>query len=1789
MNSKKRGFLIVVVLLFSLFQSYSVLGGWKAHCPTDQCISIVVGVETCYGGSCSEIDGISDPNPDPLKAYNFDCNEEGIECQSYEPGTPGGTILNLMDTGDCKLDVVSSTPPDNGCWLVVGDEDDSPNDDDCGYRSAVPGMKFGNGVHSRAFSGPMSALSGDVGDPEFLSNWAYANDKWEYICSDNNLWARCDSQEHLKKKVVADGKTYECTINKNTGAYEWVTDQDKDGYTTSEDCDDDASDDYPGLECPTVEGKDQTVEEIRKLAKGACEKNPGRYSSCAICINSGAAEVCGDGINNDCGGPGQSEELEDTKGVTSDSCHENKASCEQGVVGHCSESNEICSEANPCEEGEECLTSENAEQITGICRLKGQPPVDTCDSNDDCGNVNDWECDTTSSEPGTCQYIATELCTDDNSCGGGDYICDKAAFRALNIYNEPFSWIDTTEGGYCCGYNGADDAGKVLTELNSQQSFACLTDNKDFVSTEKDFDGNGIEEVFDNNGCEGKNWCWIDAAAVNNIFKIFTIKKPGEAPFDVVSNADDWLACNAQSEKNFEPPVLAEGAEQKLSNRFYCYQEGNRWAWAECTSDWNKRENPSVKGRYTGEGLYTLPLSIPEIPDEPTAENDYLRESKIDTSVVIEYNELYEKYYGQGFLDFTGYNYLNFMVRFVKDEAGTPAELKDLKLPLKINLKLVGPKVDDKKVVYFDGNVLGYAINSPLSDSTAYMHVQVPVGDYKAIQGFTISSDSENLIEVRNIYLTSDNPNLPNQLCSGQEAASSSTWIQDADAGNPDAGITGQNLCEVLYGKEAWLGEDQEVSEIAPAANCCGNAKNEYYAGLSKEFVDPDQGSEATYYGCWNSQPIASSDTVMDVEFKVQSQETEFDPHYDSIPLPTITIDYRTYSQQKISDPKDDILDEKTIKCNEDNVENTLKVGDTSTVLCHFKLAESISNQSYRGITKLWFKDTTSDDPNSAIELFFYDEATNTPIGKELPSATDPDDENFKLAGPAQYLNKEEAREVWHHPISVVAKLKPKHFFPISNLAPSTKPVTQTVTYACSETECLFPLPGNPPYKVTNLHPDLYELYYVTGTLTADETLITSQEFSEYANLRVKRIAQQVLYYNEGEESTKDIGFYGCRAADFITTIEEDKNLQYCAVIGDKFCSYSEVHKEEKNKDAFTVVNTWSEEGLTHVGYADPLQKPEPGQNISTYYENVELVLKEQAKLASSRNQSTAVLPAQNFIPNAEFIASATKIPYWEILLANGQTVADEKSNYVKENKVSLGSNQKLRSERISVPSQADLYFSTAQECITKILLVGKDGNSEEATLPQFNTGDASYLVVEFTGPCEVEKPSLQLVDEFGPVEYSYKSGDQLPEGFANPDARSGVACCPDNYCWNGYACVEPMSTLTTITEHVADGRDYRCVDGAWKRSPLKFDWNAQQWGFCPQESQCFVLGSGKAENTAESFYKGKYPICVNNTEYIFDNYCNQGNWTSRTKYLATKLLEVAENDEYTLYCSPYRETLLDLGNNENYLGGEYSVTQKSQQSLSKSLQKPAQPQVLPTCFNNIKDPDGKRLVPDSQNTCINNVCVLQYKDGGKFKVALATTLNKEIDDPKSFLVSLNIPQDKLSQICKSSGSDFVECNLQGLEFPSSADLYHSDELNAVIFAQEGLQLSPGVIDNILKWFKNLFGSGPLAEKTFVTQAQNFRNVYIANVAGKKVRAVEEIFPGVRQSLVAEYQNFDTPVCEYVRNIKVPPELQLELLEEASGMEKVHCAVNGTMQTVVVNAGLDFFWPQLTGKLRIGS
>ena len=144
------------------------------------------------------------------------------------------------------------------------------------------------------------------------------------------------------------------------------------------------------------------------------------------------------------------------------------------------------------------------------------------------------------------------------------------------------------------------------------------------------------------------------------------------------------------------------------------------------------------------------------------------------------------------------------------------------------------------------------------------------------------------------------------------------------------------------------------------------------------------------------------------------------------------------------------------------------------------------------------------------------------------------------------------------------------------------------------------------------------------------------------------------------------------------------------------------------------------------------------------------------------------------------------------------------------------------------------------------------------------------------------------------------------------------------------------MNELTALTERAADGTNYRCIDYQWKETVLQYDWNYQRWGFCPQENQCFVLSQGSIDNKAEDFYTGNYPLCINDTEYIFDNYCDQSRWTSRTKFIATKLLEAAENDEFVLYCSPYKAVLPDIENKENYLGGDLPQAQQATQTMYK-------------------------------------------------------------------------------------------------------------------------------------------------------------------------------------------------------------------------------------------------------------
>ena len=85
---------------------------------------------------------------------------------------------------------------------------------------------------------------------------------------------------------------------------------------------------------------------------------------------------------------------------------------------------------------------------------------------------------------------------------------------------------------------------------------------------------------------------------------------------------------------------------------------------------------------------------------------------------------------------------------------------------------------------------------------------------------------------------------------------------------------------------------------------------------------------------------------------------------------------------------------------------------------------------------------------------------------------------------------------------------------------------------------------------------------------------------------------------------------------------------------------------------------------------------------------------------------------------------------------------------------------------------------------------------------------------------------------------------------------------------------------------------------------------------------------------------------------------------------------------------------------------------------------------------------------------------------------------------------------------------------------------------------------------------------------------------------------MKELFPQAR-TLVAEYEDFQTPICDYVNVYKdADPviEAEEEMWELLSDMKKFVCNSTANLQTVEVVAEkevLDFFWPRLTGKIRV--
>ncbi|MBU0456978.1 MAG: hypothetical protein KKD75_02440, partial [Nanoarchaeota archaeon] len=946
-----------------------------------------------------------------------------------------------------------NAPSDKGCWIFAADYDlwldpgSASDDNECAFAQAregivIDGSKFSSfelyGI--RSFSSSDNYEYWKIGGKYkyndekpnsycLIKSYKWKWDKQEsYMCADDHYWHACRGDEEdlndLGSLTWASDYIYNCTRDKDTNLPVWKLmgeDKDQDGYTTENDCADDPKDPIlQQTDCPEL---DIETGEIN------CEPYQ-QYSKCAICINPDAPEVCGDELNNDCrfGSGFSADSLENTKDETSDDCNKFKEGCEQGFKETKEEKGEgNCNPPSEPKEGEEEKDYSIYDNKQSACENAG----------------GTWK--------------------------------PAEGKQHFNVLGEEFSWVNTPEGGYCCGINGTDDLGHIESNLDGE-NFVCLNKAEELVGTSEN-----IEDL--NWGTEQtpcSNWCWVKASAGNVLFKILTIKKPGEPAFDVVSNSDKWFSCDENIETLEEPNTQGEGEENfiELANRFYCYQEGKHWSWTECYGKNEFTKNENIKGRLAGEGLYSLYLVA---KDENANGEVFDRRIELNTG-----KGDYEKFYGEADFDFSSYDYLEFMLKFVADEQGTSIEkLDDLVLPLNVSLEIRGrpEKVDEKGPLLFQGNALGYVINNPSFTGEDWMHIRIPIDNtLQGIQKIVIETKSDkNYIGVKNIRLTKSSGD-DSKLCSGQDSTVDNSWLDDLDQGGKT--ITGENLCKALYGEEAWFGDDGEIDSSQDSANCCGNNENEYYAGKSKDVViiEEDSSSEPKKYGCWNSQTVASGNTIMDVKFNVDIyKEKNFTVTPNPIELDNI-IDV-TY---EVNDKSKDI------PC---NFPTELQYGEDFKQLCSPFKIKDLSNAVYGNTSvRIDYK------PSDKYRLVFYDLITFEEIGYHFDEDEDPDHPE-----PYHIIDNETAQELWYHPIAVFVEIKEGVYFDITSKPSSNEMPEKQVTYSCTEDECLYPLPGEPPYTITNPFPHVYELYFVTGPQKEDEVLIEgTYNTNEYGNLKAR-------------------------------------------------------------------------------------------------------------------------------------------------------------------------------------------------------------------------------------------------------------------------------------------------------------------------------------------------------------------------------------------------------------------------------------------------------------------------------------------------------------------------------------------------------------------------------------------------------------------------------------------------------------------------------------------------------------
>ena len=501
----------------------------------------------------------------------------------------------------------------------------------------------------------------------------------------------------------------------------------------------------------------------------------------------------------------------------------------------------------------------------------------------------------------------------------------------------------------------------------------------------------------------------------------------------------------------------------------------------------------------------------------------------------------------------------------------------------------------------------------------------------------------------------------------------------------------------------------------------------------------------------------------------------------------------------------------------------------------------------------------------------------------------------------------------------------------------------------------------------------------------------------------------------------------------------------------------------------------------------------------------------------------------------------------------NGEFYVDENNCY----------NSKIISDIQTIEVSSSTNLSNIQN---KVLSVGSNFYSCNPISDFFwmKQMRATTDISTYSTPLFVEKNQCESVEFNGTSFYcnnewesdTYETSSEI----VTPEERTQVSydlsrissgCCKQNDCWDGNTCVENgQGTISAPTFPGEQAQTLVCSDGNWIQTTLKYDWMLDESGSCSNQNSCFLDDNSQhpMETNSQdasrckpnkwyskvSFISGIEKTYVNDVD---DIYCNSGLWSSRTNFVAKKLLQIRD-DDFTLVCDKH----LNVLENNSFID-EFTLDLNFRNAVEQGI--------------------------------FNNLCILSYDD----EIVVGSSFNEL--GQSTFETNSPSIQQSIAQAFDITSIDFSNCKNSQDEYDfkrcttNNGYFYWNDKTESFIYSPTRDVLRSGLLFRLIDRLYSIFIQPILS--LFGVQTEGFRippeplqyasqynSVYLSKVGDRQIYAISEYKKSRAQKIneyfEATFENIDADVCNSV-NV-------YDNSTHSTGRETITCENAGNKQTI---------------------